>query len=167
MQAQWNSKCIFSSYLCILRFSLSITLKVKKKKRREGGREKQRNQKKLFQSHHIIYYIKHHTFSSLQACIESLFGSVWNCVFKNLTIIALKLNHLYVLQDQMVQVGVCLQALCIRFFSCFLVQSWIFQLTKKAMRNEKRLDFTDPWTIRLHSTVILRTYSSQGLGPKK
>lgn len=140
----------------------------KETKRREGGREKEKPKKNWFQSLHIIYYIKHHTFSSLQACIKSLFGSVWNCcVFKNLTIIALKLNHLYVLQDQMVKVGVCLQALCIRFFSCFLVQSWIFQLTKKAMRNETRLDFTDSWTIRLHSTIVLHTCTREGLGPKK
>lgn len=63
----------------------------------------------MFSSPHIIYCIEHHRFPSLYSHIRSLSGGVWNCcVLKNLTIRAPKLNHLYVLQDQMVQVGVCL-----------------------------------------------------------
>lgn len=116
-----------------------------------GGR-KEKPKKLVSISPYYLLYKASHIF--LLASLHK--ESIWECLellcFKNLTIIALKLNHLYVLQDQMVKVGVCLQALCIRFFSCFLVQSWIFQLTKKAMRNETRLisqipgllDFTPP-----------------------
>jgi len=100
---------------------------------REKGREGEKEIKELVSAFLHCLLCKTSYVSPLQTCIRHLFGGVWDCcVFKILTIRALKLNHLYVLENQMVRVGVCLQALCIRiFFASFQTKAEDFSSEKR------------------------------------
>lgn len=84
-----------------------------------------------------------------------------------LTILAPKLNHPYVLQDQMVPVGVCLQALCMRSVAAFQTKAEYFNSPRRRWGiNGKRLDFIGSWAARLHSTTILCTFTWCIWGPR-
>lgn len=84
-----------------------------------------------------------------------------------LTILAPKLNHPYVLQDQMVPVGVCLQALCMRSVAAFQTKAEYFNSPRRRWGiNGKRPDFIGSWAAKLHSTTILCTFTWCIWGPR-